>query len=227
LALAAIAAALARPGPWLAPFGVALGVWLIAGSLVELVERARFAQLPLAVAWGRAAGLPRSLFGQVTAHAGLGVMIIGIVAVTAWRQEIITTMKPGDIAEIAGYRLSFVGESPRSGPNYTAESARFRILSADDDLGLLVSERRRFRPGDQTTTEAGIRKTLLGDLYVVMGDPAAGGGRVVRIYFNPLVSLIWLGAAVMVMGGLLSLSDRRFHIGAPRKERLRLATPAE
>jgi cytochrome c-type biogenesis protein CcmF len=227
LALAVIAAALARPGPWLAPFGIALGVWLIAGSLVELVERARFAQLPLAVAWGRAAGLPRSLFGQMAAHAGLGAMIIGIVAVTAWRQEIITTMKPGDFADIAGYRLSFVGESPRSGPNYTAESARFRVLRADADLGTLVSERRRFRPSDQTTTEAGIRQTLFGDLYVVMGDPAVGGGRVVRIYFNPLVSLIWLGAVVMVAGGLLSLSDRRFRIGVPRRQRLGLAKPAE
>jgi cytochrome c-type biogenesis protein CcmF len=171
--------------------------------------------------------LPRSLLGQFAAHAGLGVMIIGIVAVTAWRQEIITTMKPGDVVGIAGYRVSFLGESPRSGPNYTAESGRFRIMRGNAEAGVLVSERRRFRPGDQTTTEAGIRQTSLGDLYIVMGDPTAGGGRVVRIYFNPLVSLIWLGAAVMVLGGLLSLSDRRFRIGAPKKQRLGLASAAE
>jgi cytochrome c-type biogenesis protein CcmF len=60
-----------------------------------------------------------------------------------------------------------------------------------------------------------------------MGDTAAGGGRVVRIYFNPLVSWIWLGAAIMVLGGLLSLSDRRFRIGVPRKQRLGLASAAE
>ena len=227
LAIAVLAAALARPGPWLAPFGIALGIWLIIGSLIELAERGRFAQLPLSVAWGRASGLPRSLFGMVAAHAGLGVMIIGIVAVTAWRQEIITAMKPGEVADIARYRISFTGDMPRSGPNYTAESGRFRISRGDADLGVLVSERRRFRPGDQTTTEAGIRHMLLGDLYVVMGDTAAGGGRVVRIYFNPLVSWIWLGAAIMVLGGLLSLSDRRFRIGVPRKQRLGLASAAE
>jgi cytochrome c-type biogenesis protein CcmF len=227
LALAVFVAALTHPGPWLAPFGVALGVWLIAGSFLELIERGRFAQLPFGTAWARTMGLPRSVFGMMAAHAGLGLLIIGIVSVTAWRQEIITTMKPGDVVDIAGYRLSFAGESPRSGPNFTAESARFRIARGNTDAGEVVSERRRFRPGDQTTTEAGIRKMPLGDLYVVLGDPAQGGGRVVRIYFNPLVSCIWLGAAVMVLGGLLSLSDRRFRIGAPRRQRLSVATPAE
>ena len=126
---------------------------------------------------------------MVAAHAGLGVMIVGIVAVTSWRQEIVTTMKPGDTAVIAGYTVTFEGEVPRTGPNYTAESGRFRIARANARPPALVSERRRFRPGDQTTTEAGIRKPLLGDLYIVMGDAAPEGGRVVRIYFNPLVSL--------------------------------------
>jgi cytochrome c-type biogenesis protein CcmF len=227
VAIALALGALARRGPWAAPFGIALGVWLIAGSLAELIERSKFAEVPLAAAWARAKGLKRSVFGMLAAHAGLGVMIIGIVAVTAWRQEIVTAMNPGDAVSIARHTVSFAGEVPRSGPNYTAEAGRFLISRRRGDAGQLVSERRRFRPGDQTTTEAGILKTIWGDLYIVMGDPAAGGGRVVRIYFNPLVSFIWLGAAIMFLGGLLSLSDRRFRIGVPKRERLSLASPAE
>ena len=48
-----------------------------------------------------------------------------------------------------------------------------------------------------------------------MGDPTGDGARAVRIYFNPLVSFMWLGAVIMFIGGGLSLTDRRYRIGAP------------
>ena len=66
-----------------------------------------------------------------------------------------------------------------------------------------------------------------GDLYVVLGDDEGGSGWVVRRFFNPLVRLIWLGAIVMGLGGALSLSDRRLRIGAPRRARRAVPTPAE
>jgi cytochrome c-type biogenesis protein CcmF len=204
-----------------------MGVWLVAGSLSELIERTGARSASFATALARLRGLPRSALGMMAAHSGIGIMIVGIVAVTAWRQEIITTMKPGDRLSIAGYSVAFEGEAPRTGPNYTAESGRFRVWSGTREIATLVSERRRFRPGDQTTTEAGIRSLLPGDLYVVMGDAASQGRRVVRLYFNPLVSLIWLGAAIMFCGGALSLSDRRFRIGVPRKQRLAAPHPAQ
>ncbi len=80
----------------------------------------------------------------------------------------------------------------------------------------------------QTTTEAAIHVSWRGDLYVVLGDDLADGGLVVRVYFNPLVRLIWLGALVMTLGGVLSLSDRRLRVGAPRRARRRpIPAPAE
>ena len=48
-----------------------------------------------------------------------------------------------------------------------------------------------------------------------------------RLYFNPLVRLIWLGAIVMALGGALSLSDRRLRIGAPGRARRAAPAPAE
>jgi cytochrome c-type biogenesis protein CcmF len=203
-----------------------LGLWLIIGSLVHLTERAGLDKF-FSGALLRFRGLPRSVFGMTAAHAGLGVMIIGIVAVTAWRQEIIATMKPGDRLALAAYAVTFAGEVPRTGPNYIAEAGRFHVQRRGRDIATLVSERRRFRPGDQTTTEAGIRSFPSGDLYIVMGDAAPAGGRIVRLYFNPLVSFIWLGAALMFAGGALSLSDRRYRIGAPKGRRALAASPAE
>ena len=92
----------------------------------------------------------------------------------------------------------------------------------------LAPSKRLYDAPRQTTTEAGIHAAWLGDLYVVLGDELKdGSGWVVRLYFNPLVRLIWLGAIVMGLGGALSLSDRRLRIGAPRRARRAVPTPAE
>ena len=79
----------------------------------------------------------------------------------------------------------------------------------------------------QPTTEAGIHAAWRGDLYTVLGDEQKDGGYTVRLYFNPLVRLIWIGAIVMFLGGLLSLTDRRLRVGAPRSARRRALQPAE
>ena len=70
----------------------------------------------------------------------------------------------------------------------------------------------------QPTTEAAIRPTFLGDLYAVIGDPDGEGGFVTRLYFNPLVPWIWVGALVMMLGAGISLTDRRYRIGAPARK---------
>jgi cytochrome c-type biogenesis protein CcmF len=227
LACAIAVAVFTSRGPWAAPLGLALGAWLMLGSIAGLTERLGLPRAGVSTALARLRGLPRSALGTLFAHFGLGGMIIGIVAVTAWRQEVILAMKPNDRVAIAGFDVVFDGEAPRTGPNYRAESGRFLVSSRGRMIATLLSEKRIFQPGNQPTTEAGIRSFPSGDLYVVMGDPAPEGGRVVRVYFNPLVSCIWLGAAIMFLGGALSLSDRRFRIGAPRRRRSLSAAPAE
>ncbi|MFL5260676.1 MAG: heme lyase CcmF/NrfE family subunit [Hyphomicrobiales bacterium] len=218
--------ALTRPGPWLAPLGIGLGLWLVLGALSELAARIQFPQAPIAVAWARLTGLPRSSIGMTLAHAGVGLIIIGIVAVSAWREERILVMKPGDETAIAGYSVRYLGESPLTGPNYTGEAGRFAVSRNGESLATLVSEKRFFEPGRVPTTEVGLRETAAGNLYIAMGD-RAGQGRAVRIYFHPLVNLIWVGAAIMFLGGLVSLTDRRYRIGIPRLARRVAVEPAE
>jgi cytochrome c-type biogenesis protein CcmF len=77
------------------------------------------------------------------------------------------------------------------------------------------------------TTEVGLKKTMLGDLYIVLGDETADRGRAVRMYFNPLVDLIWIGALIMFAGGAFSLADRRYRVGAPVKARREQVAAAE
>ncbi|TMJ36664.1 MAG: heme lyase CcmF/NrfE family subunit [Alphaproteobacteria bacterium] len=210
--------AMAR-GPWLAPFGVALGLWLVLGAAVEIAERTSLFRSPWAISWSRLKGLPRSSFGMTLAHAGLGLAVIGIFAVTAWREEHIVAMKPGDHLNVAGYDVTYLGEAPMTGPNYSGDGGRFRVMDGNREVATLVSEKRRFRPGNQETTEVGLLQAWSGDLYAVMGDRMNDGARAMRIYFNPLISLIWLGTFVMFLGGLISLTDRRFRVGAPKTAR--------
>ena len=106
------------------------------------------------------------------------------------------------------------------GPNYTAQRATF-VVTQDGAAGHLLHSEQRYFPVEQMpTTEAGIAPNLWRDLYFVLGDPAADGGFAVRLYYNPLVLWIWGGAAIMALGGLVSLTDRRLRVGAPRPARL-------
>lgn len=68
------------------------------------------------------------------------------------------------------------------------------------------------------TTEAGIRSFGFSQLYVSLGDAMADGGMVVRIWWKPWILCIWGGALVMMIGGFVSLSDRRLRVGAPNRK---------
>jgi cytochrome c-type biogenesis protein CcmF len=225
-----VTSALMWRGPWLAPFGIALGVWVVAGAISEWASRVKLFGASPEEALRRAAGLPRSAYGGMLAHAGVGITVIGIVATTAWQSEVVASMKPGERAEIAGYAITFGGVAPSKGPNYQEQVAVISVTRGGTTVTELAPSKRTFDAPRQTTTEAGIHIALRGDLYVVLGDEVDGGGWVVRLYFNPLVRLIWLGAIVMALGGALSLSDRRLRVGAPRRARrssLAAPSPAE
>jgi cytochrome c-type biogenesis protein CcmF len=230
LALVALVAAFALywRGPWLAPFGVALGVWIIAGAISEWGQRVKLFATGFEESWRRARGLPRSAYGTTLAHAGMGLTVLGIVATSAWQSERVLTMRPGDTAEIAGFTLTFRGAVPHRGPNYQEQVGLLGVSRGGSPVTELTPAKRLYDAPRQPTTEAGIHVGLAGDLYAVLGDEVqGGGGYVVRIYFNPLVRLIWLGAIVMALGGALSLSDRRLRVGAPRRAQRAAASPAE
>ncbi len=224
--MAAGMAALHR-GPVLAPFGLALGVYVMAGSVSDLAWRVRLGSVPLGEAWRRLLGQPRSAIGTALAHFGVGMLVVGIVATSAYREERILIMQPGEAISLAGYQVTFRGVAPRSGPNYREEVALFDVARAGSHVTKLEASRRLYDMPPQPTTEAGIHAGWRGDLYVVIGDKQSAGGYAVRAYFNPLVRFIWLGALVMFIAGGISLSDRRLRVGAPGRARRLAAAPAE
>jgi cytochrome c-type biogenesis protein CcmF len=209
----------------LAPLGLLLGFWVAFGAIAELVDRAGFGRLDLLIAFRRLAGLPRSAYSTAIAHFGMGVAVIGIVAATAWEQELITTMVPGGAQKIAEYTIRFDGLENETGENYLAEIGRFTVIAPDGSERHVHPERRIYPASGTPTTEAAIETYSFSQLYLQLGEPS-GGAQVVRIWMKPYVTLIWFGAIIMAAAGALSLTDRRLRIGAPRPAAAR-AVPAK
>jgi cytochrome c-type biogenesis protein CcmF len=160
------------------------------------------------------------------AHIGIGVLVAGVTASSAWQSEAILVMRPGDTATLAGYDFTLAGIADQQGPNYVAQRATFEVSRDGSPVATLMPEKRFYPVERQPTSEAGIDTGWLRDLYVVLGDPAGTeGGHAVRIYHNPLVTWIWAGVLLMGVAGALSLTDRRHRVGAPTPARARL-TPA-
>ncbi len=217
-------------GPIMALFGVALGAYMIAGSLTEIFLRSGLGKVTGAVALRRVSGLPRSVFGTALAHIGLGVTLIGIVAVTAFETEHIVEMKPGMTTDAGGYTLRFDGLRNGNGPNYSEESGHFTVSQSGLELAEVWSSKRFYTARQMPTTEAGIRTFGLSQLYVSLGDDMKDGGVVVRIWWKPMILCIWLGTVFMMAGGAVSLSDRRLRVGAParaKKQKKPVLEPAQ
>ena len=222
--LAAIVAfSLTIGGPTLAPIGVAIAVWLILGALSELGFRVKLFQAPWTEVLRRARGLPRSSYGATLAHLGVGVMVLGIVGTTAWQAERIVAMKPGDTAEIVGVAITLDNVREQRGPNYTEELITMSATTGSGQSFALLPSRRIYDAPRTSTTEVGLYAFWTGDLYVALGTRMENGAYSVRMHFHPLVRLIWIGTFIMFLGGLLSLSDRRLRIGAPRLAKARPA----
>ncbi len=198
--------------------GIGLAVWVILGSLMDIVTKAGFGKIEFARALPRLIGLPRSVFGTALAHAGLGITLLGIVSVTSFGTEQVVTMHPGETVAVSGYKLRYDGQQPFNGPNYSEDQGTFTLLNKNDEqVGTVMAAKRFYPARNMPTTEAGILTRGVNQYYIALGDALENGAMVVRIWWKPFVTLIWLGTLAMMFGGFLSLLDRRLRVGAPAK----------
>jgi cytochrome c-type biogenesis protein CcmF len=221
LALAALAFALQTGRSALAPVGVALGTWLIAGAGSELWHRAgrRAARLTR---------LPRADWGKAAAHSGLGIVFIGISTLMAWDVEDIRVAHLGETFDAGGYQITLAAVDEVEGPNYSSTMATMVVARDGKVISTLHPEKRIYPVAAMPTTEAAIDNGFFRDIYLVIGDPQENGGWAVRTYVKPFANWIWAGSILMALGGLLSLSDRRYRVAAGARRGLTAApTPAE
>ncbi|MDA5095778.1 heme lyase CcmF/NrfE family subunit [Aliiroseovarius sp. KMU-50] len=218
-------------GPLLAHLSILLAIWLFLATLREWAMRIRLFDVPLSDSWHRARNLPRAAHGMTMAHAGLAVAMFGFIGSSAWKVEEVVFVAPGTTIEIAGFEVDFDGVERVRGPNYFADRGTLSVMKGGNPVTTLYPERRYYPIAESSTTESAIRSTLAGDLYASIAEPASedaelSGAWTLRILYEPLVNFIWLGSAMLILGGGLSMSDRRLRIGAPKRKSVPATTTA-
>lgn len=226
VALGALAWTIQTGGAMLAPVGVALGIWVVVGAAADLWLRGGRGSVGERLR--RVARLPRADWGKATAHAGFGITIFAIAAMLGWETEDIRVAQIGESFEKGGYTLTLTDVQRVQGPNYISTMAFVDVERDGRLVAQLRPEKRMYPAAGMPTTEAAIDYGFFRDVYLALGDPQEGGGWALRTYIKPFANWLWAGCILMALGGLLSLSDRRFRIAAgARREPAAPAQPAE
>ncbi|UTW55628.1 heme lyase CcmF/NrfE family subunit [Kordiimonas sp. SCSIO 12610] len=194
--------------------GLALATWLLVAIIFDITEKIQLFKKP-AKSLNRLRNLPRATVGMHFAHLGLAIILFGITISEAWTSEKLAFMAPGQSEQVGPFEFTFDSVTPFAGPNYTGIRAQFSVMDNGTKIATLYPEDRVYTDPVTNTTEAGIHPLISGDLYAVIGEAGRGGKWSVRLYFKPFISGLWLGAGFMMIGGLLSLSDRRLRLGVP------------
>lgn len=213
----------------IAPLGVGLAVWLVAGAATDLWTRT--GRGAIAGRLGRLARLPRADWGKSVAHAGVGVTLFGVVTLTGYQIEDIRVARVGESYAVGRYAIELRGvEENLRGPNYFATRVEVEIsdLETSELIATVHPERRIYPVAGMPTTEAGINGGVTRDVYITLGDPQQGGGWALRVWIKPFANWVWGGAIIMALGGSLSLSDRRYRMAAgAAKQPPAVGVPAE
>jgi len=223
LAAAGLAWSLQTEKSLLGPIGLLLGAWVVVGSFIDLFSRSGRGSVGQRL--GRLRRLPRADWGKATAHAGFGVTMFAIAGLTAWEVEDIRVAQIDQPFPVGGYEITLKQVRDVQGPNYLSTMADIQVTRGGREVALLQPEKRVYPVAGMPTTEASIDYRLFRDVYLVIGDAQANGGHTVRTYVKPLANWIWLGCALMSLGGLLSLTDRRYRVAAGARKQA--GVPAE
>jgi len=183
--------------------GLTLGPWIILSSLVDPIDRLR-----------RRLTLSRSLLGMTIAHVGVGLFVIGITVVQSFTQEHDVALGRGEMTAVGGYEFRFEGVTNMEGPNYDGVRGSVVVTRGTAPLATLYPEKRHYWVQGTVTTEAAIKMNRATNLLIALGDDLGAGRWSVRIQVRPLVSLVWLAALIMAIGGAVAGSDRRYRLAA-------------
>ena len=183
--------------------------WLSAGIVTDIWSQIKPGQDATGIL-GRARHVPRDVIGMWVAHFGIVIFMLGAVGDSLFSSEKVVRAKPGTVIELAGRMVTFSGIRQINGPNYQALAADLAYRDKDDNIiAVLSPEKRIYNAERQSTTEAAIRPTIMGDDYAVLGDGDNKIGFTLRLYYKPLVSWIWGGAVFMAFGGLIAATGRQ------------------
>jgi cytochrome c-type biogenesis protein CcmF len=186
-------------GRLLTAVGVTLAIWIALSSLVDPIDR-----------WRRGLSLSRAVLGMTVAHLGLALAVLSLSTVETFTQERDVALAPGQVASIGGYEFRFAGVHADEGPNYAARTASVVVTHHNAPVAVLAPQKRQYWVQRQVTSETAIKMFHGDNVLLALGDDLGAGRWSLRIQIRPLVSLVWLAALIMALGGALAASDRRY-----------------
>ncbi|MBV8146319.1 MAG: heme lyase CcmF/NrfE family subunit [Gammaproteobacteria bacterium] len=183
----------------LTPVAATLGVWILLSSLIDPIDR-----------WRRGLTLSRGVLGMTVAHCGLALAVIALTAVQSFTIERDVALAPGGTATVGDYEFRFMGVKPVEGPNYDAVQGTLIVTRHGAPVAVLSPQKRQYWVQHQVTSETAIRMHRGNNLLLALGEDLGAGRWSVRVQIRPLVSLIWIAAFIMALGGAIAASDRRY-----------------
>jgi cytochrome c-type biogenesis protein CcmF len=147
-------------------------------------------------------------YGMVVSHFGIAVSLLGMATESAFIRETLVASRVEEAHQVGPYSIKLKAIEPVAGPNWTALEGTLEAQREGGQPFLLHPQSRMFSTPATETNEAAIATRLDGQLYVVLGKPDASGRWQLRLWWKPLVTLIWLGGALIAIGGTLSLLGR-------------------
>ena len=193
--------------------GLFLGIWLILGTVYEFLIKVGL-KLSFHTFLKRSLQLPRSAYGMSLAHIGVAIFVMGVTVSSAWKIEIEQPIKEGEKVIINSIELKFLNINNVEGPNWIAERGEFEVVRLGKKKEFLYPERRFYPASKINTSEPAIMSNVFFDLYIVLGESLNNDESYsLRVYYSPFINWIWFGIMCMVLGGLLSVSDRKHRLG--------------
>ncbi|MES2095177.1 MAG: heme lyase CcmF/NrfE family subunit [Pseudomonadota bacterium] len=184
--------------------GLGLSAGLAAASVAPLWKR-KLRRTPLFV------------WGMVVAHLGIAVSLAGMASDSAFTKETLVAAKPGVPYRVGPYSVTLDGIAPGIGANWSMLEAQLSARRGNEVL-ILHPQSRFFADPVTVTSESAIATRIDGQLYTVLGEPDAAGRWQLRLWWKPFVTLIWLGGALVALGGALSLVGRWWRERRPGRE---------
>jgi cytochrome c-type biogenesis protein CcmF len=182
--------------------GSVAAVWIIISSLIQPIRSLRRES--------GSAGITRSALGMCIAHFGMGFFVLGVTVVSSFGVESDRAMSIGESVEVAGFQFELRELRDVQGPNYSAIEAFVEVRRDGEFIATVRPQKRQYLVKKDWMTEAGIHPMWNKDLFVALGDQLGGGKWSLRIQYKPMIRFIWIGAFIMALGGLVSVSDRRY-----------------
>ncbi len=146
-------------------------------------------------------------YGGYLVHVGMVMVFVGIIGSSAFQLEATAQLRHGESFSIGPYALKFVDTTSSHDEHKDVLSATLEVTRHGEPVTTLTPEKWFYRASEQPTTEVAIHglfnwpPNLTDDLYTILvsNDPQSGG-YTFKAYLNPLVSWLWLGGFVVILG---------------------------